>query len=40
MKLAKDFDPGMGFPVLLYAAAFGIAFSTLTIAATLLYTVL
>lgn len=40
MKLARDFDPGIGMPLLLYTAAFGIAFSTLVIASSLLYAVL
>jgi hypothetical protein len=38
MKLAKDFDPGIGMPLLLYTATFGIAFSTLIIASGLLFT--
>ena len=40
VKLAKDFDPGIGAPLLLYTAAFAISFLSLAIAATLLYTVL
>jgi len=37
MKLARDFDPGIGMPLLLYTAAFGIAFSALVIASGLLF---
>jgi hypothetical protein len=40
MKLARDFEPGIGVPLLLYAAAFGIAVSSLSIASALLYTAL
>lgn len=40
MRLAKDFDPGIGTPLLLYTAAFGIAFSSLVVASSLLYTLL
>ncbi|MGQ0523356.1 MAG: hypothetical protein ACT4P8_06825 [Betaproteobacteria bacterium] len=38
MKLAKDFDPGIATPLLLYTTAFAISFSALAIASTLLYT--
>ena len=38
MKMARDFDPGIGFPLLLYTTAFAIASSSLLIASTLLYT--
>ena len=40
MKMARDFDPGIGFPLLLYTTAFAIASSSLVIASTLLYTAL
>lgn len=40
MRLAKDFDPGIAAPVLLYSVAFAISFSSVAIASTLLYTVL
>ena len=40
MKLAKDFDPGIGAPLLLYTTAFAISFASLAIASTLLFTVL
>jgi hypothetical protein len=40
MRLAKDFDPGIGLPLILYTAAFGLAFSSLTIASTLVFTLL
>ena len=40
MRPAKDFDPGIATPLILYTAAFAIAFSSLTIASTLLYTAL
>jgi hypothetical protein len=40
MKLAKDFDPGITGPVLLYSTAFAVSFSSLAIALTLLYTAL
>jgi hypothetical protein len=40
MKLAKDFDTGIGVPLLLYTTAFALSFSSLAIASTLLYTAL
>jgi hypothetical protein len=38
VKLAKDFDPGIATPLLLYTTAFALSFSSLAIASTLLYT--